>query len=234
MQMDRRFWSWHLSALFYERTYNHIAHQLDEDLFSYLGDRTRGALVVDCGCGPGIVTEKFLQREAARVLAVDVNPGMLRQVRLRLADAVSAGRVVLVRYAANVHLFARLRDQYPDSQGFDIILFKRSLYVKREQALPILRAAVTSLKPGGVLVVIHGERSLRRYAFGPRLGLKHYTLYHLFNRTISKLGESLGIGDYAVYTQDELLDLLRAAGSGRQVELIPSRQHAFNLAAVLN
>ncbi|UCC88723.1 MAG: class I SAM-dependent methyltransferase [Anaerolineales bacterium] len=229
--MDRRFWSWHLSALFYERTYNNIAHQLDEDLFSYLGDRTRGALVVDCGCGPGIVTQKFLQREAARVLAVDVNAGMLRQVRLRLADAVSARRVVLVRDSANVHLFSRLRDQYPDSQGFDIILFKRSLYVKPERALAILRAAVTSLRPGGVLVIVHGERSLRRYAFGPGLGLKHYTLYHLFNRTISTLGEKLGIGDYTLYTQNELIDLLRVASPGQRVELIPSQQRAYNLVA---
>jgi SAM-dependent methyltransferase len=229
--MDRRFWSWHLSALFYERTYTNIAHQLDEDLFSYLGDRTRGALVVDCGCGPGIVTQKFLQREAARVLAVDVNAGMLRQVRLRLADAVSARRVVLVRDSANVHLFSRLRDQYPDSQGFDIILFKRSLYVKPERALAILRAAVTSLRPGGVLVMVHGERSLRRYAFGPGLGLKHYTLYHLFNRTISTLGEKLGIGDYTLYTQNELIDLLRVASPGRRVELIPSQQRAYNLVA---
>ncbi len=229
--MDRRFWSWHLSALFYERTYNNIAHQLDEDLFSYLGDRTRGALVVDCGCGPGIVTEKFLQREAARVLAVDVNAAMLRQVRLRLAGAVSARRVVLVRHSANVHLFSRLRDQYPDSQGFDIILFKRSLYVKPERALAILRAAVTSLRPGGVLVIVHGERSLRRYAFGPGLGLKHYTLYHLFNRTISTLGEKLGIGDYTLYTQNELIDLLRVASPGQRVELIPSQQRAYNLVA---
>ncbi len=229
--MDRRFWSWHLSALFYERTYNNIAHQLDEDLFSYLGDRTRGALVVDCGCGPGIVTEKFLQREAARVLAVDVNAAMLRQVRLRLADAVSARRVVLVRDSANVHLFSRLSDQYPGSQGFDIILFKRSLYVKPERALAILRAAVTSLRPGGVLVIVHGERSLRRYAFGPGLGLKHYTLYHLFNRTISTLGEKLGIGDYTLYTQNELIDLLRVASPGQRVELIPSQQRAYNLVA---
>ena len=60
-----------------------------------------------------------------------------------------------------------------------------------------------------------------------------HTTYHLFNRFISKLGEKLGIGDYTVYTQDELLGLLRTAALGREVELIPSRQRAYNLVAVL-
>ena len=60
-----------------------------------------------------------------------------------------------------------------------------------------------------------------------------HTAYHLFNRVISKLGEKLGIGDYTVYTQDELLDLLRTAAPGRRVELIPSQQRAYNLVAVL-
>jgi len=60
-----------------------------------------------------------------------------------------------------------------------------------------------------------------------------YTAYHLFNRFISKLGEKLGIGDYTVYTQDELLELLRTAALGRKVEPIPSQQRAYNLVAVL-
>jgi hypothetical protein len=60
-----------------------------------------------------------------------------------------------------------------------------------------------------------------------------YTAYHLLNRTWSKLGEALGICDYNVYTQAELLDLLRTAAPGHRVELIPTRQRPYNLAAVL-
>jgi hypothetical protein len=84
-----------------------------------------------------------------------------------------------------------------------------------------------------VLAVIHGERSLRRYAFGPGLRPAPHTPYHLFNRAISKIGQILGLGHYQVYTQAELLDLLRAAAPGRRVELIPSQQWAYNLVAVL-
>jgi SAM-dependent methyltransferase len=180
-----------------------------------------------------VVTKKFLQRGAARVFAIDVNAAMLCQVQERLADAVAAGRVVIVHRTADARLFSDLRERFLGSSGFDIALFKRSLYAKREQALPVVQAVVESLNPGGVLAVIHGERSLRRYAFGPGLRPMRYTTYHLFNRLISKLGEKLSIGDYTVYTQDELLDLLRTAAPSRRVEPIPSRQRAYNLVAVL-
>ena len=233
MRINRRNWTWYLSAPFYVRTYDDLAHQLDEDLFAYLGRRTQGAVVADCGCGPGVVTKKFLQRGAARVFAIDVNAAMLRQVRERLADAVATGRVVIVHRAADARIFSDLRERFLDDSGFEITLFKRSLYIKREQALPILQAAVANLNPGGVLAVIHGERSLHRYAFGSGLRPMRYTAYHLFNRFISKLGEKLGIGDYTVYTQDELLDLLRTAAPSRRVELIPSQQRAYNLVAVM-
>lgn len=68
-----------------------------------------------------------------------------------------------------------------------------------------------SLNPGGVLAVIHGERSLRRYAFGPGLRPTRYTLYNLFNRSISRLGEWLGGGDYTLYTGSELFHLMQKA-----------------------
>jgi len=234
MNPDRRHWGWYLSSLFYKRTYFDIGHQLDEDLFAYLGDRTKGAVVADCGCGPGVVTGKFLKREAARVLAIDVSAAMLHQVRTSLANAIAVGQVVSVRKSFAPELFFQLRHQFLGGAGLDIILFKRSLYVEQDQALDILQAAVENLNPGGVLAVIHPERLLRRYAFGPGLRPKHYTLFHLFNRAVSKLGEKLGIGDYTLYTQEELLNLLRTAGAGRQVELIPSEQQAYNLVAIRN
>jgi SAM-dependent methyltransferase len=232
MRTNRRHWTWYLSAPFYAQTYDDLAHQLDEDLFAYLGGRTQGAVVADCGCGPGVVTAKFLQRGAARVFAIDVNAAMLRQVRARLADAVATRRVVPVHRVVDARLFPELRERFLDGSGFDIALFKRSLYIKREQALPVLQAVVANLNLGGVLAVIHGERSLRRYAIGPGLRPTRYTAYHLFNRSISKLGEKLGIGHYSVYTRGELLDLLCTAAPGRKVELIPSQQRAYNLVAV--
>jgi SAM-dependent methyltransferase len=233
MGSGRQRWSWYVSAPFYRRTYIGIAHQLDEELFAYLGGRTRGAVVADCGCGPGVVAEKFLRHGAAHVFAVDMNAAMLRQARARLADSIAAGRVEAVQRVVDATFFVGLRGERLDGGGLDIILFKRSLYARREQALPTLRAAVSCLNPRGVLAVIHGERSLRRHAFGPGWRPTRYTAYHLFNRFISRLGEKLGIGDYTLYTQRELLALLQAAAGDRRVELIPSRQRAYNLAAIL-
>ena len=234
MSPSSRHWRWYASALFYELTYIRIAHQLDTELFAYLRGRTQGAVVADCGCGPGVVTEKLLHRGAAQVFAIDVNPAMIHRVRSRLADAVAAGRVVIVHRAFDTLFFSDLRARFLAGRGFDVILFKRSLYLKPEQALPILQAAVASLNPDGVLAMVHADRSLRRYAFGPELRPTRYTLYHLINRGFSWLGSRLGSSHYTLYSQVELLNLLRAAAPDRQVELIPSRQRAYHLAAVLN
>lgn len=65
--------AWHLSALMYAWAYIHVAHQIDEDCLAYLGERVVGMLVADCGCGPGVVTEKLLRAGAARVVAIDIN-----------------------------------------------------------------------------------------------------------------------------------------------------------------
>lgn len=228
----REYWRWHVSAQFYRRTYIRIAHQLDRELFAYLGERTRGAIVADCGCGPGVVAEKFVQQGAARVLAIDVNAGMLRQTQARLADAIAAGRVEIMGRLVDAALFADLGRQVPD--GLDLIVFKRSLYAPPEQSRQTLRAALHCLRPDGALVVIHADRSLRRYAFGPRLRPTRYTAYHLFNRFVSRLGELLGVGRYTLYTQAELLALLRDAGGDRKIELIPSQQQAYIMVAVWN
>ena len=234
MNSDRRRWSWYFSSLFYRFTYIAIAHKLDEDLFAYLGRRVQGAVVADCGCGPGIVTEKFLKQGADRVFAIDANSAMLSQMCSRVADAVTTGRVVAAQRTFDSHLFSDLSRCFLGGSGFDIILFKRSLYSESQKSLSILRAGVEALNPGGVLAVIHSDRSLKRNAFGPGLKVMSYTPYHLFDRAISKLGENLGIGEYTLYTQAELFDLLSAAAVDRRVELIPSQQQAFNLIAVLN
>ena len=234
MKIERQRWSWYLSAVVYRRAYIRLAHQLDQDLFAYLGERVQRARVADCGCGPGIVTEKFVKAGAALVLAIDQNPLMIHQTRRRLATPITAGRVRVMQRPFESTLFPEINRRFLDHQGLDIILFKRSLYLKREKALPVLQAAVATLRQGGVLAMIHGERSVRRYAFDARLRPTHYTLLHLINRTLSKLGEKLGFGPYAVYTEAELLDLLQAAAPGYRVEHIPSQQSAYNLAAVLN
>jgi len=228
----QRNWRWFVSAPFYRLSYNELAHQLDEELRAFLGGGLAGAVVADCGCGPGVVVEKFLQWGAARVFAIDDNPGMVQQVRAHLAQAIAAGRLVVVPCAFTPQLFPDLQAQYLGGRGFDVILFKRSLYLPPQRALPVLRSAVTALEPGGVLLVVHPEVSLGRYAFARGGRWASHTLYHLFNRTISLLGCWLRLGAYQLYTRDALAALLEAAAPGLPMIPVPTQQQAFNLLAV--
>ncbi len=221
-------WQWYLSAVFYRLVDVRVAHQVDEDFFAYLGDRVRGAIVADCGCGPGIVVEKFLKRGAARVYAIDVNPWMLIQAKRRTTDRTGPERVQVVQGAFDPEFFRSLAAN-GSKISFNIILFKRSLYVRPEQAGRILSAAGQSLAPDGMLAIIHPERSLQRYAFGSDLQLKSHTAYHLFNRMLSRLGDWLGVGQYTIYDRHELLKLVRASLPGFRVDSILTRQSAYNV-----
>jgi hypothetical protein len=115
---------------------------------------------------------------------------------------------------------------------FDIILFKRSLYMPRERAVYTLRQAATALRPQGVIVVVHPERTLHRYAFAPPFGITRYTPFHLFNRAISRVAERCGAEEYTLYSRSDLLGLLREAVPGAVVEAIPSQQRPYNLAVL--
>ena len=231
MNISRGHWRWFLSAMFYRYCYIRIAHQVDDDLFVFLGDRVRGAVVADCGCGPGIVAEKFVRRGAAKVFAVDVNVAMLHQTRRRLAVYLANGQVETLHMSFAPDSFAGMLAQASGQVGLDIILFKRSLYVRPEQAKHILAMVCRHLRPNGVLTVIHPERAWQRYAFGPGLKVESYTPYHLFNRGVSRLADWFGVGQYTVYDRAELQGLVQAALPAFQVMSVPSRQMAYNLVA---
>ncbi len=211
-------WAWEISARFYRRTYGPVAHGLDDQLFERLGD-VRGAVVADVGCGPGVVSRKFVDRGAARVYAIDVSPAMLAQVG-------DDPRIVPVQ--------ARLEDDplpglAADAGGFDVVLFKRSLYQPRPGARATLWAARRALRPDGALCVIHPEASLLRYAFGDPPRLRSHTPYHLFNRGISTLGVLAGGEDYEVYTRDALVALVSEVADGARVEVHDGLSAAFNM-----
>ena len=229
---QRRLWAWYLSALVYEWSYVQVAHQIDEDCLEYLGDRLVGAVVADCGCGPGVVTEKLLQAGAARVVAIDVNASMIERARVRLAKRVATGNVLVCHASHEAGTLAGVRQRILAGRGFDIVLFKRSLYMPRQRALLTLRQAAAALQSHGMIVVVHPERSLLRYAFAPPFGLTSYTPLHLVNRAISRLLEWSGMEEYTLYTCSELLALLREAVPGAQVQLLPSQQRPYNLVAL--
>jgi SAM-dependent methyltransferase len=233
MNLKRRQLSWYVSAILYRYSYIGVARQLDDDLFTYLGDTLNGILAADCGCGPGQVTEKLLSHGAGRIFAIDQNASMLRQLEARLPQAVSRGQVLTVQARFYPALFSELLAQAEAFRGFGLILFKRSLYMPLEEALSILRGAVACLVPGGKLVVIHVERSLRQYAFKPGMKIAPFTPYHLVNRFFSCAGHLLGLGEYSLYTRQALVKLLTQAADGKLVEVIPSQQRAYNLAAII-
>ena len=228
----QRLWAWDLSAYVYDWAYNQVAHQIDADMLAYLGARLTDAVVVDCGCGPGVVSEKLLQAGAARVLAIDSNAAMIAQTRARLARACDEGRAITRCMSHEGEALLTLRQETLGDQGFDIVLFKRSLYMPRPRALDTLRAAAAALQKDGVIVVMHPERSLRRYVFAPPLGLTRYSLFHLTNRLVSRIAEFVGAEEYTLYSHDELLALMREAAPGAIVHTIPSQQRPFNLVAL--
>jgi len=225
-------WAWHLSALVYEWSYIRVAHQIDEDFLDYLGERVVGAVVADCGCGPGVVTEKLVQAGASRVVAVDANASMIERAKTRLAKRVATGKVLVCHASHEAGALAGVRQQALAGRGFDIVLFKRSLYMPRQRALLTLRHAAAALHTRGTIVVVHPDRSLWRYAFAPPFGLTSYTPLHLVNRAISRGLEWCGIEEYTLYTCAELLALLREAVPGAQVKRLPSQQRPYNLVAL--
>ena len=228
----RHLWAWDLSALVYEWSYVKVAHQVDTDMLAYLGNRVVGAVVADCGCGPGVVTEKFLRAGAARVVAIDANASMIARARLRLAPWGSTGAVLLRHASYEATTLLELREQALAGRGFDVVLFKRSLYMPRPRALLTLRQAAAALHARGTIIVAHPERSLRRYAFAPPVGVASYTPFHLGNRAISRLLECCGAEEYTLYTGTELAALLREAVPGAQVQCLPSQQRPYNLVAL--
>ena len=102
----------------------------------------------------------------------------------------------------------------------------------RPLALQTLRHAAAALCPNGVMVIVHPERSLCRYAFAPPFGVTPYTLFHLGNRAVSRLAEWGGMEEYRLYSRHELLWLLREAVPEAKVDLIPSQQRPYNLVAL--
>lgn len=223
-------WGWDISALFYAHTYGPLAHELDNAVFRYLGQDEgtekclEGAVVADCGCGPGVVVKKLAAQGASRVFAIDVSQKMLEQV-IATAEVETVLASVTPELLVDLALGVR-------PTGFDLILFKRSLYQPRPEALRILETAFSLLRPGGKIVIVHPEGDWKRYAFGTPARVRRHTPYHLFNRAVSLGAVLVGAEDYAVYTRAELLALAEEAVGADSVELIPTNQNAFNLVAI--
>lgn len=217
---------WDVSALVYARTYDETAHGVDHDVLSLLDSRLRDGVVLDAGCGPGVVVRKLLDRRVQKVIGVDISHKMLVQ----LPDDV---RVQGVHADLTADVIASLRYQFT-AKGFRLVLFKRSLYQDPETAKSLLHAAFESLDDAGVVVIIHPETNLEKYLLNEsaRQRWAVHTVYHAFNRAISRVLTWLGIHEYRTWDRDGLIELARSAAPEANVEILPTQQRAFNVVAI--
>lgn len=215
---------WNLTARIYAWTSGPLSHPLDSDLMAYLGDSIKGAVVADCGCGPGLATRRMVSEGAEKVCAIDVSREMLEHIG-------QDPRIVTLQSTMESRPLDRLRENEIED-GFDLVLFKRSLYMHRAEALEVLKNAYGYLRPGGRIVVVHPEKKLGPYFFGSPRRLRSHTIPHIINRTSNRLGVLLGVEKYELYTREELLTLAGEVAGPQQVEVIPSGQQAFNMVAI--
>jgi len=105
------------------------------------GEDLRQSEVLDIGCGLGAVDELLVTRHGARsVVGIDVDPGLLNQMELRIERAGLAGRV-----QARVVSPGPL--PFPDA-SFDIVFSKDAL-VQIPGKAEVFREAWRVLRPGG-------------------------------------------------------------------------------------
>lgn len=220
-----------MSALAYRWSTTAVSDQVDDDLLAYLGDGLIGSTVLDCGCGPGLLAARLVAGGAASVIAVDANRSMVAQTRRRLAEEVRARRAT-VRCAFIDAAFFDTAFFDTVARPLDVVVFKRSLYAPEAEAAQTLRAAVAAVGDHGIVVVVHPERSLLRYAWGAPPAWRSYTVFHLVNRLISRLAVLLRMSAYRTYTGRELEALLRQAAGAGTVERVATAQQSYNLAAI--
>ncbi len=196
-------WGWKISSLLYARAGGKVSEEFDRALIDRLGSRVKNARVADCGCGPGVTAQRMVDAGAERVVAIDVTEGMLRQVP-------DDPRIVKVQANIEPGILPSLGEEVlPD--GADLVLFKRSLYQRGEDAVRILRDAWELVRPRGSLVVALPHRNILQYALGHPPRIRSFTFYHLFNRAISIAADKLRIHSYRTSNLSELGTLFRRA-----------------------
>jgi demethylmenaquinone methyltransferase/2-methoxy-6-polyprenyl-1,4-benzoquinol methylase len=158
-----------------------------------------GARVIEIGCGTGSVTAQLVAR-GAEVTALDQNPEMLEQARLRLSGAPAGAVTWLERTAAEVD---QLAEAAFDAAVASLCLSEMSA---GERAF-VLRAAARRLRPGGILAVAD---EVRPRGAGQRLA---YTLLRLPQAALAWL-----LAGSTSRPVRELADEIRAAGFSVQRE----------------
>src|SRR5438309_4481018 len=158
--------------------------------------------VVDAGCGSGRVTELVLERvPEAVVVAVDGSGQMVEQARVRLGDAVAAGRVVPL----HADLTKPLLPLLPDRRPVDALVSTATFHWIEDHDVLFANLADV-IRPGGQLVAQCGGagnldsvyRSMRA-AGEPWMGPKYYATAE---ETADRLAR-FGFTDVRTWLHDE-------------------------------
>jgi 16S rRNA (guanine966-N2)-methyltransferase len=123
-------------------------------LFDCLGERVRGAVVLDLFCGTGALGIEALSRGAARAVFVDIRPQALKLVAENLRLTSLSDRAELVR--SDVRAF--LRKVRPPAVNFDIV-FADPPYTGVPGWAGLLARVASVLRRGGVFVLEESVRS---------------------------------------------------------------------------
>jgi len=126
------------------------------------------SLTCDLGCYTGTTIDLIAQHErcpaAARFRGIDNSPHMLEQARVKLADGIEAGRVVLKEADLDVGL------QLP---ACDVTLMNWTLqFIRPIHRETLIRTIYSGLRPGGALFL--SEKVLVADGLLNRLYIEHY------------------------------------------------------------
>ncbi|HVW46240.1 MAG TPA: RsmD family RNA methyltransferase [Solirubrobacterales bacterium] len=143
------------------------SERVREAVFSTLGERVEGAVVLDLYCGTGALAIEALSRGAARATLVDrdIRPALGNVERLGLA-----GRADLVRADAG----SWLASASAQAERFDLVFVDAPYRLAPDLAAELDRHLPGVLAPGGRAVIESGARSPLAIASLARLRQRRY------------------------------------------------------------
>ncbi len=161
----------------------HLEHHT---LFTLLGD-VSGKTVLDLACGEGFYTRFIKRRGAARVVGVDLSPGMIELAR-REEERTPLGIDYIVHDVKQLAL----------DETFDVVVAAYLLNYAQTAAelLEMGIAIIRHLKPGGRFVTVNNN---------PRHALEHFASTHKYGfikRAPGLLREGTPV-DYVFFLENE-------------------------------
>ncbi|NEZ66820.1 class I SAM-dependent methyltransferase [Leptolyngbyaceae cyanobacterium CCMR0082] len=119
------------------------SNELTRRAFEMMSDLPESAKILDVGCGPGMQTVELLRITSGTVVALDLLPEMIAQVKARAENAGVSDRLETLEQSMTEMAF-------PES-SFDVVWFEGSIYFLGFETG--LKKVKNFLKPGGYVAV---------------------------------------------------------------------------------